>query len=322
MAKRNNRIHVYLLVGFLLCVFIYLVYCLSHSKHNTEKFTVSVHEKELDEFSMGKSDHSSIPNIIWTFWEGDNNIVVNKCIESWKYYNPGYDIRILNKSNYSRYIDVNIDSIPHSKDFTARYSDYIRCLVLAKYGGFWIDASIICHHPFSWVHGVQNNTHAELVGYYIGDVLDNKYPVIENWFFACVPGSVFMNDWSDEFLSTQNHKTIQNYLDHVDSQQINTSKVQSPEYLTMHISAQKILQKNSDKYRLCLFKAESGPFYYLSQSNWDNEQAIKHLTDTNTCANYYKFTFIKLRGSDRHILEKYDTKTMDNAFSNIVAPRT
>ena len=314
MTKRNNNIFVYLLIVFLLllCLFIYFFY------YKKVESMINMNVKELDEFSSGKNDSSNIPNIIWTFWEGDDNIVVNKCIESWKYYNPKYDIRILNKSNYSKYTDIDVDSIPHSGDFIARYSDYIRCLILSKYGGFWIDASIICHHPFSWVHGIQNKTQVEFVGYYVGDILDNKYPVIENWFFACVPNSLFMNDWSDEFLSTKKHKKITDYLDYVNSQEINTSKVSSPEYLTMHVSAQKILQQNFDKYNICLFKAESGPFYYLNQSDWDSEKAVKYITDKKSNKDYYKYTFVKLRGSDRQILEKYDTVTIDNAFSHII----
>jgi mannosyltransferase OCH1-like enzyme len=83
--------------------------------------------------------------------------VVEKCVESWKFYNPSYKVVILNKSNCRHYIDDDIDSIKHGKDSMARFSDYVRLCVLAKYGGFWIDASIICHHPFTWLHGVQKN---------------------------------------------------------------------------------------------------------------------------------------------------------------------
>jgi hypothetical protein len=278
---------------------------------------INMNEKELEDFSSGKSDSSNIPNIIWTFWEGDDNTVVHKCIESWKYYNPEYDIRILNKSNYSKYTDIDIDSIPHSKDSMARYSDYIRCLMLSKYGGFWIDASIICHHPFSWVHGIQKTKNVDFIGYYFDGFTQNHlFPVVESWFFACTPNSSFMHDWSDEFSSTMNHKTIDDYLENINQQNIDLQKIDVPNYLAIHVAAQKILQQNIDKYNICLFKAESGPFYYLNQSDWDSEKAVKYITDKKSNKDCYKYTFVKLRGSDRQILEKYDAVTIDNAFSH------
>lgn len=118
---------------------------------------VTIKSNPLDEYTMGFSDTSKIPNIIWAFWEGEPNKFVNKCIDSWKYYNPNYTVNILNKNNYSKYVDVDISKIKHSSDHLARYSVYVRSCILSKHGGIWIDASIICHSPFSWIHGVQKN---------------------------------------------------------------------------------------------------------------------------------------------------------------------
>jgi len=313
MAKRNKYFLLFLL-SFLL-VLVGILYFGFYRKTISETM-VNFDNAVLKEFSYGDDNTSRIPKIIWSFWEGGDNVVVNMCIESWKHYNPDYDIRILNKSNYSEYVDTDVASIQHSHDFIARFSDYVRCLVLAKYGGFWLDASIICHHPFSWVHAIQNNTRVEFVGYYIGDVLDNKYPVIENWFFACIPGSPFMVDWADEFLSTRNHKTINDYLSDVKSQGINTSNVSSPDYLTMHVSAQKVIQKNPEKYNILVFAASSGPFKYLSDVNFNDDAAVKNLLDPEKHTTYHQYTFVKICGSQRKIMEKYDKTRLLPAFSN------
>jgi len=330
MAKRNKNIIIYLL--FVLLFFCGILY-LAFYRKKTEEAMVNFNSEELKEFSYGNDKTSHIPKIIWTFWsdsttnfegqrpekfgEGVDNVVVNMCIDSWKHYNPDYDIRILNKSNYSEYVDIDVSKIQHSNDFIARFADYVRCLVLSKYGGFWIDASIICHHPFSWVHAIQNKTKVEFVGYYIGDVLDNKYPVIENWFFACIPNSQFMNDWSDEFLSTGNHKTIEDYLKDVGSQGIDTSKVQIPDYLTMHVSAQKVIQKNPKKYDILVFAACSGPLKYLCDANFHDETAVKNLLDPEKHSTYHKYTFVKICGGQRKILETYNKTTLLPAFSNV-----
>jgi hypothetical protein len=280
---------------------------------------VTTNDNKLSEFSYGTNEMSKIPNIIWTFWEGDKMDVVEKCIESWKFYNSSYKIIILNKSNYHNYIEDDIDSITHSKDSMARYSDYIRLCVLAKYGGFWLDASIICHNPFTWLHGIQNKLNIELVGYYIDSFTINEYkkccPVIESWFFACIPNSIYMRDWKNEFLSTKEYDTIDNYLINIDKQKISTQKIDIPNYLAIHVSAQKIMQVNKNKYNMCLFSACNGPYIYLCENEWNSEKAIDKLTNKESCQEYYKYPFIKLRGEERNLVNK--NKNINNAFSNI-----
>jgi mannosyltransferase OCH1-like enzyme len=287
--------------------------------------------KGLSEFNFGTSKSSKIPNIIWTFWEGPQNNVVKLCIDSWKKHNPDYEIYILTKKNYKKYIysvadlDIDIEKMKHSGDFVARFADYVRCIVLSQHGGFWIDASIICHAPLSWVHATQNKTGAELIGYYIhkGTYLEfmQTSPMIENWFFACVPGSLFMQDWCEEFFRTDEYDTIKEYLDDVKEQGVhfnNIHNLASPEYLTMHISAQKILQQPTDghQYNLYLFSCCAGPFAYLHDHDWNSAVAVHELVNTTTYENYYKYPLIKLRGSERTVLEQYDDSSRQRAFDN------
>jgi hypothetical protein len=83
----------------------------------------------------------------------------------------------------------------------------------------------------------------------------------------------------------------------------------------MHVSAQKLMQKNKNKYKILLFSATNGPFTYLSETEWNSENAISKLTDKNTCKGYYKYTFIKLRSHERNLMNK--NENMNNAFSNL-----
>jgi hypothetical protein len=308
---KNNFIFL-ILLGV---IFLTLYFCTSQIKG-----FVTTDDNTLSEFTYGTSETSKIPNIIWTFWEGDKMDVVEKCIESWKFYNPSYKVVILNKSNYREYIDDDIDSIKHGNNFVARFSDYVRICVLAKYGGFWVDASIICHHPFTWLHGVQKKLDVELVGYYLDGLTLKEYkpccPVIENWFFACIPNSIYMTDWKNEFLSTKNYNTIDDYLKNIEEQKISTQKIGGlSNYLAMHIAAQKIMQTNRDKYNICLFSACNGPFKPLCENGWDSNIAIDKLTNKETRKEYYKYPFIKLRGGERDLMNK--TENMNHAFSNL-----
>lgn len=316
-------------------------------------------EEEALASSLSEDDlrESNIPNILWTFWEGPENKVVQHCIDSWKHYNPGYQVIVLNKHNYMRYTDgtVDVDALRHSADFVARYADYVRCLVLAHNGGFWLDSSVICHRPFTWVHAAQQATDAEFIGYYIDTGTHPEFlsysPMVENWFFACVPGSPFMQDWCREFVRTQEFATISDYLANVKSQGIHFNKVDSiggGEYLTMHIAAQKILQDHhrttmtsppksvatlsnlaapledlspsasrSSNYNLCFFSASAGPFSYLHRTGWDIPTAVNHLVQEDTRRTYYQCPLIKLRGSERTAMDQYDDSQKRRAFSHL-----
>lgn len=351
----------------------------SYANQHPEKEEVKVHsyppairvyDQEASEFLFEKEAilgqesiddlrESNIPNIIWTFWEGPENKVVQLCIDSWKHYNPGYQVIVLNKSNYMRYTDgsVDVDALRHSADFVARYADYVRCLVLAHNGGFWLDSSIICHHPFTWVHAAQQATDAEFIGYYIDTGTHPEFlsysPMVENWFFACVPGSPFMQDWCREFVRTQEFATISDYLANVKSQGIHFNKVDSiggGEYLTMHIAAQKILQDHhrttmmptpksvatlsnletpledlstlnpslsSSVYNLCFFSACAGPFSHLHRTGWDIPTAVNQLVQEDTRQEYYQCPLIKLRGSERTAMDQYEDSQKRRAFSHL-----
>jgi len=288
---------------------------------------------ELDVFGSFGSDGSAaaeespIPRILWTFWEGPENHVVQYCIASWKYYNPDYEVVVLNKRNYRDYLGssaVDVDALRHSGDGMARYSDYVRCLVLSNHGGIWIDSSVICHAPFDWVHVCQQRTGAEFVGYYIHKGTFPEFrsysPMVESWFFACVPGSVFMRDWTTEFLRTNDFPTIGGYLDNVKAGGThfnNMANIGSPDYLTIHISGQKVLQdaKDAPRYRLSLFSACAGPFLYLHRVNWDVATAVHQLMNEPTRSEYFQCAFVKLRSIERNTLEQYDDAQKRRAFS-------
>ncbi|MBO5619568.1 MAG: capsular polysaccharide synthesis protein [Paludibacteraceae bacterium] len=87
--------------------------------------------------------------VIWTCWlQGIENApkVVQKCIESMHEYANGYEVIVLDQSTISDYIELpdyikekyRKGIIPH-----AQYSDLVRLALLQKYGGIWIDSTIL-----------------------------------------------------------------------------------------------------------------------------------------------------------------------------------
>jgi len=263
--------------------------------------------ESVESFHIENHSSNKIPNKIWTFWDGEVPDVVEKCIDSWRKYNPTYSIVVLNKENLSNYLEpqeIEILNQPIFNDSVQRFSDVVRLLILSKYGGFWIDASIICHTSFDWIHEIQEKKQVEIVGYYIDNFTLSDYkihsPIIENWFFACIPNSPFVKDWCNEFLSIRNHSSIDEYLQQIKEEGINTQKIDSLDYLTMHVSAQKVLQTAPpNKYKLHLFKAEDTAYEYLVKNNWDSNIALEKMMNNE----FRHQPILKLRGGERNIFK-------------------
>jgi len=268
---------------------------------------------------------TEIPKKIWTFWDNDDiPEIIQKCIHTWKKHNPNYEITVVNKSNLSEYLpDVDFSKIKHIENSPQKYSDMVRLHLLAKYGGIWSDASIICLKPYdSWIPDMQENSQngtAEFVGFYIDSFTLPQFkensPVIENWFFACTEGSKMVNDWLNEFLRISDYDTVQQYVDAVKADDVNIQNIPSPTYLSMHVACQKILQKGVNRpYIFELLKAEDTAFKYLTQNEWDSKRAIQNIldckdSDSDLNSNKERCEFldspiIKMRGDERITMEK------------------
>ena len=87
--------------------------------------------------------------VIWTCWlQGLENApdVVKKCIASMQQYSNGYEVIVIDKKNVSNYVQLPVyindkyakGIIPH-----AHYSDLIRLELLRKFGGVWVDSTIL-----------------------------------------------------------------------------------------------------------------------------------------------------------------------------------
>jgi hypothetical protein len=215
---------------------------------------------------------SEIPNTIWAFWDGDIPPQVHSCIDSWKRWNPSYMVVVLNKQNLQEYLpDVDLVKMKHVNDAVQRFSDFVRIHIMAKYGGIWLDGSTICNQPLDWIHKIQKQKHVEFIGYYTDMMTFDEYrdtsPVLENWTFACIPDSTFATDWRDEMVKMTTYDQIKEYSrDVIDNQGVNPQNIYGVpdiEYFAMHLAAQRLLQKQRNKYKLHLICAEDTALSYL-----------------------------------------------------------
>ena len=86
---------------------------------------------------------------IFTFWEPRKNIhgYISLCMRTWKIFHPDYEVVVLDWQNLDRYLTPNEIGAVLCKEMTlAMQSDCLRCAILLKYGGIWMDADTILTH--------------------------------------------------------------------------------------------------------------------------------------------------------------------------------
>ncbi|RYP99406.1 capsular polysaccharide synthesis protein [Bifidobacterium pseudolongum] len=91
-------------------------------------------------------------NIIWTMWsQGEHKAppIIQQCIASMRQQDA--TVIVIDDTNIHDYIGPYPDSINRGlKDKTislAHLSDYVRFTLLGRYGGLWLDSTVLCHGP-------------------------------------------------------------------------------------------------------------------------------------------------------------------------------
>lgn len=249
----------------------------------------------------GGDNDGGIPRVIWTYWDADEvPRVVQLCIESWKRHNPSHKVVVLGPHNLAESVpELDLEGYSYAKT-PQRIADFIRLHVIKKHGGVWVDASFLMNSSIEFVHQ-EGAKGADLVGFYIDGFTSHcDYPVIENWFFAAKKECPFVAKWLEQFEKTNEHD---DYVAYALANGVNLQKIADPNYLTMHVAAQYVMQKlmtpEDIKRQLRLFRAEDGPLKFLTDNDWDAARAINAVCGDN--GNDY--ALVKLRSHERKELE-------------------
>jgi hypothetical protein len=92
-------------------------------------------------------DHASLP------------LLNRKCIEKWIELNPDWQINILDNSNINNFVPEYFDIVNNKNLSVANKSDILRIILLKKYGGVWVDASVYPIIPLSsFIDSILNDT--------------------------------------------------------------------------------------------------------------------------------------------------------------------
>lgn len=302
MKITQKGFYFYLIISLMIVLLLLVTSMIITSLNECTQASQLLHSPQKERFDEDSS--STIPRVIWSFWDGEMPDLVKRCIQSWQHYNPSYLVIVLDKNSLSKYLNVDIGSLkfanhsPWAKSSAARFSDYVRLNLLARYGGIWMDATIICHKPLDWIY---SHPRDELVGFYF-DKFSASYPLVESWFLACKKGSLFMKNWCDEFMSVNTYESIDDYIESIKNLDIDISGIppRIQNYLCVYISCQKILQENPSKYKIYLEKSEDGPSKFLYDNDFDVEKSMAALLTKK----YNNTKIIKLRSQEKWYIIK------------------
>ncbi len=261
---------------------------------------------------------SPIPKHIWTYWhDGDVPEIVLKCIDTWKTTNPDCKVTILNNKKVKELCNVDLSVITKNSPADlkiVRCADFARIFVVQKYGGFWMDSSIICTQSLEWIQDLAVKSRSELVGFSAPHSNSDRFPILENWFFAAIPESPFVTAWLAEALSMSEYETEKHYVDsiimikpYIDIQNLKDALP----YLIMHLCATVVHQQNPASYHLHLMNSMDGPFKYLSHSKWMLPDAFNNLCNEESL----QTPIIKMRGNERTYLTDNKVVCVNNNAS-------
>ena len=256
-------------------------------------------------------DTQEIPRQIWTYWHDENlPTLIKDCIKGWKHHNPEYQVVLVHWKTLHQFISVPLPSNFEQLTYQ-RQSDWARLALLMEHGGIWMDASFLITGSLDFVREERQTHSSEGFAFYL-DLFtkDSSYPMLESWFIATIPRGKFITAWFAEFdfAARTWGNDGQKYLDHLvdtygqDQYDTLAQNIMMPDYLTIHMAAQKVMRIDGIK-SLSAHAAEKSPYQpyrvLVEHCQWDSEQFAKKVLLP------WKAPLprlVKIRGEERAIL--------------------
>ncbi|WP_165793036.1 glycosyltransferase family 32 protein [Sphingobacterium haloxyli] len=261
--------------------------------------------EEVMHITRGQAkSHHPIPKLVWVYWENEQMpIYIGQIMEHNKKVNPEYEFRLLNKDTYRSYLPdiVFEDNMP-----VANKTDVIRLELLYRYGGIWMDATIILRDSLDWIHETNKDNQNELIGFYRdNDTVDYTYPVVETYFMAAPMKSLFVKHWIELFggiTEMGSERFYKSLLKRPDFEEIR-QHIPNPSYLLVYLAGQAACREYPD-YHIYLKKAEDSALFLQEcyRNNYMMNYAICRMKNP-----MHHLPIIKLCSGDRmfvHVFQK------------------
>ena len=152
---------------------------------------------------------------IWILWlQGWDKIpeVVRLNLLSWRKYNKDWKIELLSESNLFNYIDLPEYILEKRRQKKIKaYSDIIRLSVLNKYGGIWVDATVLCMQPLSkWIYEVIKPNGFWMYSSTFATNGKQRGPCI--WFIVSMRNNYIISKWYNAILEYWKYNDTSEYF--------------------------------------------------------------------------------------------------------------
>ncbi len=219
----------------------------------------------------------NIPRTLWLYWDGEiTSITVRCCIERIRKIHPNFVINILNNESLYNFLPdfpkIEAD-IP-----IANITDLVRLMLLYRYGGIWIDASIVFDKSIDSIFDLDNISE-DLIAFYDQTGEDTRVPIIESWFLIAPPKSNFVGYWLDVFMKCILSNNPGDYFkSRKDYEELVKTYKRIAEYWIVYTSAQVVLlEYDKDKYKIKLYNSAKFPNYFNHYIGWSSMHIAKFL---------------------------------------------
>jgi len=244
-----------------------------------------------------------LPKIVWSYWDSDTlPEQIQLIYDNNKKQLSNWDYRLVTNSNKKDYIgddDIKKDLSPQ------HYADWLRLYLLKKYGGVWMDISIIVNYTFDDLWNKSFIKKSELTGFNMSNLENNSVniPVIENWFIMAPKNSEIISLWYEEYTKAI-EMGFKSYKMEQISNGVNFQNIfgnnEDEVYLTQHGCLQVVLQKRLNREpNIFINLASETMFKIQSDCEWNNKCLQEKINNTSYSK---KIPYIKLRGVDREHL--------------------
>lgn len=276
-----------------------------YNPHNTYNMCVPVLHTKADVYvKVGKE----IP--VWMYWSNPTlPLSVQACLANWEYYCSksiyNFVPKLVTDDNLEKYIDsekLNHPCISQDYKYVALKSDFIRLLLLEKYGGVYMDASVFLTETLDWIIGDGNG--ASYFQAFFNERNMNiscKNAVIENSFLVAPPNHELISLWLKELYSIDicTHAGIMNHVSNIPIQK-NLGRVYHVAY---HCLTNLFVKKPINEFK---------GIYVMKNKNYlnflvNNMKSICH-------EEYEKMNFNKILKFISHERSEIDSALKDYAF--------
>lgn len=251
----------------------------------------------------------NIPKNIFTFWHTSKlDPLIEYHIEIWKKKLPDWTIHVLTMDNINDYVD-NKYYMQFDNLIAQHFADHIRLYLLEKYGGLWMDGSILIKNP-SFIYDLYNdmyNRKTELgVFEYKVKTVNDKYPYLENWFIMAPLNSRIIKLWKTEFDKCKNtDESINQCRQMIIKSGINIDEtIKNTNYLMQHAILNMLCYKKKiNLNNISILQATESMFFIQDKAKWDVEEIGKIILsdEINKYDNIYA---MKYTGATRRYLSE------------------